>query len=528
MIGRTPLFRRLLDSLRSAGDAPKTSESKRGARVDRRQALKAGAAAVAIGGCAIEGEETARTWQPLRAVDANIGVVGAGIAGIACAYELARAGARATVHEAGDRIGGRIWSSTDAAWLGQSIERGGELIDTGHKTMLGWARMLGLEVEEVTKPALPTLYHLDGALVSEASLVDEYRVLVDAMREDLRTIGAPTAAAHTPAERALDLVSLEEWLVRKRAPSKIAKLLRIAYTIEYGVAPSAMSCLSFLLFAKASRQSKLRLFGNFSDERYHVIGGNQQIPIGLAARLPGPIALGRRLTAVRKLSDGRIELTFVEGGRTVTARHDAVVLAIPFHLLRGVTFDRSVGLPAGKSAAIAKVVYGANSKLMLGFRGRPWIEQGSSGASYSDRPYLQATWETNPKRANDTRSVITDYTGDALARALSPTRAQQHAADFLRDFDVVLPGAAARARRDDRGRYVCHLEQWSTNPLAQGGYTANQPGYFTEIAGHEATPVGNVYFAGETTDSFYSWQGFMEGGALSGLRAAREIVRDFG
>jgi monoamine oxidase len=38
--------------------------------------------------------------------------------------------------------------------------------------------------------------------------------------------------------------------------------------------------------------------------------------------------------------------------------------------------------------------------------------------------------------------------------------------------------------------------------------------------------VGNLYFGGEMTDSFYSWQGFMEGGALSGLRAAAEILRD--
>jgi monoamine oxidase len=98
---------------------------------------------------------------------------------------------------------------------------------------------------------------------------------------------------------------------------------------------------------------------------------------------------------------------------------------------------------------------------------------------------------------------------------------------FLDELDVVHPGIKARARTNARGAYVCHLEHWPTNPFAQGGYTANQPGYFTELAGHEATPVGNLYFAGETTDSFYSWQGFMEGAALSGLRVAGEISSDF-
>ena len=54
----------------------------------------------------------------------------------------------------------------------------------------------------------------------------------------------------------------------------------------------------------------------------------------------------------------------------------------------------------------------------------------------------------------------------------------------------------------------------------------NHPGYFTTIADNEAKPVGNLYFAGEHTSSFYEFQGFMEGAALSGIRAAREILQD--
>ena len=110
---------------------------------------------------------------------------------------------------------------------------------------------------------------------------------------------------------------------------------------------------------------------------------------------------------------------------------------------------------------------------------------------------------------------------------LSTSRSADDADRFLADLETIFPGASASARRDRRGRLVHHLEHWPSNPLSQGAYTANPPGYFTRIAGHEATPQMNMYFAGETTDSFYSWQGFMEGGALSGVRAAAEIGRDF-
>jgi monoamine oxidase len=36
--------------------------------------------------------------------------------------------------------------------------------------------------------------------------------------------------------------------------------------------------------------------------------------------------------------------------------------------------------------------------------------------------------------------------------------------------------------------------------------------------------VGNIYFAGEHTDSFYEWQGFMEGALRSGIAAAKAIL----
>ncbi|HVM69351.1 MAG TPA: NAD(P)/FAD-dependent oxidoreductase [Gaiellaceae bacterium] len=521
-----------------AGDAIAAAEE---ARLRRRDVLRGGAALLAtlaapkvLGACAADVEPVdgprGSTRAPLRRINVDVGIVGAGIAGLACANELRRAGVTATLHEAAERVGGRVWSmggsfAGPVDWRGQVIERGGELIDTGHKTMIGYARELGLSLEEVTKPKRETFYHFGGERIPEHVFVDEYRALVDAMRDDLRVIAAPTADAFTPQEEALDRMSLAEWLETRGAAPRIKALLSVAYEIEYGVSTAEQSALAFLLFAKASRQSKLRLFGNFSDERYHVIGGNQQIPAGLAARMPGQIRHGRRLVAARKLSDGRVELTFVEGKKAVTATHDAVVFAIPFPLLREVSLE-GLGLPDWKKGAIARSLYGANTKLMVGFDGQPWIEQGGNGSTYSDMPALQATWETNPSLGDASRAVITDYTGGALARSVASSKAQVECERFLSAFDRIVPGAKARARAE-RGKFVCHVENWQENTLARGGYTANQPGYFTTLEGLEGRAVGNLYFAGETTDSFYSWQGFMEGGALSGLRVAAEIGRDF-
>jgi monoamine oxidase len=58
----------------------------------------------------------------------------------------------------------------------------------------------------------------------------------------------------------------------------------------------------------------------------------------------------------------------------------------------------------------------------------------------------------------------------------------------------------------------------------RGSYTCYTPGQFTGIAGLEGQPAGRLLFAGEHADSFYSWQGFMEGACLSGIAAAGQIL----
>jgi monoamine oxidase len=405
-------------------------------------------------------------------------------------------------------------------------ERGGEFIDNLHKTLLGYAKRFRLELEDVEKePPGEVFYFFNGQHFPESAVVEEFRDLVSAMRDDLRTVGQPTADNHTDAEVALDVTNLRDYLATRGAGTIVSKAIEEAYIAEYGLEIDQQSCLSFLLFIHADRRSKFRPFGVFSDERYHIIGGNEQIVMGLRNRLEGQIQLGMRLVRARKNARGEIELAFKNGSRTVSTTYDAVVFAIPFSTLREVELDVSLGLPAWKLFAISELRYGTNAKMMVGFDGRPWLAQGSNGASYSDLPHHQTTWETNPTKATDLHAVLTDYSGGNRGASLNPQQVQMEAMLFLSDLDRVYPGALAAASRP-AGNLRVHLEHWPSNPFVQGSYTCNHPGYFTTIADNEAKPVGNLYFAGEHTSSFYEFQGFMEGASLSGIRAAREILQD--
>lgn len=463
-----------------------------------------------------------RTLAAPSSVDAKIAIVGAGLAGLACGYELQQKGIKATLYEASERTGGRCYS-LGGVFPGQVAERGGEFIDNLHKTMLGYVREFKLELEDLSKEPGEVFYYFNGQRYSELAVVDEFRSFVNVMRNDLRQIKQPTANNFTDAERILDFTNLQDYLSSRGAGNLIKHVLTSAYIGEYGRELEEQSCINLLLFINADKRSKFRPFGVFSDERYHIVGGNQQIVDHLTNRLTGEIKYGKKLIAARKDSAGKVELIF---NNSPSEKFDAVVFAIPFSILKNVDLH-GLQLPQWKLTAINNLVYGTNSKLMVGFNNRSWATLGSNGSAYANLPFIQGTWETNPSKATYNQAVLTNYTGGSLGAGLNPKSLRKETANFLKDLNFIFPGAESSAVQIKRNEYLAHLENWLLNPLTQGSYTCNQPGYFTTIAGNEGTAVDNLYFAGEHTNSFYEWQGFMEGAAVSGVEVAKQIVRDF-
>src|SRR5262245_3539581 len=101
--------------------------------------------------------------------------------------------------------------------------------------MIGYAPEFGLTLEAVTRGRGEVFYHVFGQRHSEAEVVDEFRAFVDAMRDDLRTLGSPTADDFTPADAALDRTNLHEYLETRGAGKLIKAVVDVAYTIEYGL-----------------------------------------------------------------------------------------------------------------------------------------------------------------------------------------------------------------------------------------------------------------------------------------------------
>lgn len=491
-------------------------ESAQASEISRRDLLKSvGLAALAVSPVGA----MARTISS----GPRIAVIGGGLSGLACADRLRAKGFSCTVYEGNSRLGGRCFSNRSLV-PGMAVENGGELIDTGHKAMLAYANEFSLPIESYIKMRGHESYYFMGQHWTEEEVVNEFRTIVERMQPDLHSISwAASFYSSSEGDRYLDGIDLETYFAtRCDGFPLIRAVLDEAYVAEYGLETYQQSSLNFVGFMRLNKRSKFEPFG-VSDERYHVRNGNDGITSGIASRLPGAIETGAMLTKLAKNASGQYLMYF--NGGSVPEIADTVVLAIPFTTLRRVALDPSLGLSDDKLRAINTLGYGTNAKTMVVFDGRPWDElYGSGGGVYSDLANIQNSWETN--RANATlNGVITDYASGARGASLKVQKLQNQVGAFLTDFDRVLPGMKARATKSG-GKYVAHLEHWPSSQYSLGSYTCYMPGQFTSVAGLESEPAGQLRFAGEHADSFYSWQGYMEGACLAGHRAAEEVLAD--
>src|SRR5437868_5630180 len=84
-------------------------------------------------------------------------VAGAGLAGLAVAHELARAGAAVTIIDARTCAGGRVRTIRDFA-DGQHGEGGGEFIESEHKETVALCDAFGLRLVRVLKSGFTHRY----------------------------------------------------------------------------------------------------------------------------------------------------------------------------------------------------------------------------------------------------------------------------------------------------------------------------------------------------------------------------------
>jgi monoamine oxidase len=522
-MAHTPLFEKLAHAVRVAGESVTTGrpvdailEHQALDRMSRREFLQAGAMA----GAALTGlPEVVRRIRVIAAP--RVAIVGAGLAGLTCAYRLRQAGVIATVYEGNTRLGGRCWSLRGAFDQGQIAEHGGELIDQYHKEIRNLAQELGLDLENLLaaeQNGTEPFYYFDGRRQTFAETTDAVKQIWQVMHADLSAASYPTTYnSFTAAGFALDHMSILDW-INSRVPgghdSPLGQLLDVAYNIEFGAEVADQSSLNLLYLLGFSGQGQFRIFGT-SNEKYHVRGGNDQIVARLAQAVDGQIETDAALAAIERNSDGRYTLTFGSGRSTRSITVEQVVLALPFSKLREVDW-RKAGFAEPKTLAIKEYPVGANAKLQLQFTDRHWRGLGNNGDSYADTGY-QDTWEVT-RAQGGTAGILVNYTGGDTTRSLKGFAPEQLAQRFLGQIQPVLPGL------DKKWNGKVSFDYWPSNPWIKGAYSYWRVGQYTRFAGSEYERSGTCHFCGEHTS--IDSQGYLNGAVETGQRAAADVLAD--
>jgi monoamine oxidase len=447
----------------------------------------------------------------------RIAIVGAGVAGLNAAYKLQKAGLTAKVFEGANRTGGRMFTATDLLGAGLTTELGGEFIDSGHAEMLALMTEFGLESVDTVGPGTeklkPETYFINGRHYTQAQAAAAFVPLAKRIAEDYDSMGEVVNYETEGGGSAFDKQSIDEYLTGIGATGWMREMLEAAYVTEYGLELGEQSALNFLFLigtGDLTDASACAVLGE-SDERYKVRGGNQRIVDELAKRVQPQIQMLHRLEAIRSKGQG-YTLTFQHEGRAVDEDADLVILTLPFSMLREVKID--VDLPAVKRKAIAELGYGANAKVMVGFKSRPWERRGYAGNVYSDETF-QLAW-ANSYLQPGAEGGLTLYSGGKLAHEAGQGPAEEVALRLLRGIERAYPGTLAQ-RNGKVSRF-----HWPTYPWTKGAYACYKPGQWTTIAGAEGLPVGNLFFAGEHCS--YDFQGYMNGGAQTGADAAKAAM----
>ena len=393
-------------------------------------------------------------------------VVGAGLAGLVAADELARGGAEVVVLEARSRVGGRVWSQTLPN--GAVVEMGAEYVLPGNTAVLELVDRFGL------------------------GLWDK------GMRYGRRDPRGGIGTTHEELAAAMETVEAE--LAAGTHGDASAEGFLDSIDIPVGAREAILARVEISCASTADRVAAADLTGvaHIDDEPSpSIAGGNQRLPLALAAELGAAVHLDDAVTSIRWDESVRVS------SRSGEVEADVCVVAVPAAVLDRIAFEPA--LPEPVRRALKLVEYGHAAKLFVPLR---VPAPPSAVMNVSERYWA---W-TATGDGDEPQPVVSAFAGSAPALErldvdAGPSRWLDSLERLRGDLELDPNGAV--------------LSTWDDDPWVRAAYSTTPP---PEVEAATRTSTGPLAFAGEHTAGDH--HGLVEGAIRSGRRAARSLVRE--
>lgn len=422
-------------------------------------------------------------------------VIGAGIAGLAAAGELARHGWSVRLLEARDRTGGRLLSATGRGWP-HPVELGAEFIHGGNRPLRALLRQAGLGARPVNSNMW---WHHEGGL----SLIPDFW-------SRIRRVTARIPARNRGR-------SFRQFLREDgRSLSAEDRHLAETYVASFNAAPPGRLSAHAMRVAHAGADTPdLKMEGPYD-----------ALAVMLQRSWPrGRVDLRLRseVTAIRWHAGAVTVVTRTPGRHGEKHHATAVVITLPLGVLQAHTVDFDPPLRE-KQRIIARMGWGQVTRVVLRFRPGFWsapflppaLAAGSGrGFGFVNAPEEQIPvwWALAPPAP-----VLTGWAGGPAAAPLGQLRPAAIRDAALRSLAAIFKTPATTLRR---ALADWRMHDWTRDPFARGAYSFVAAGA-EDAAPQLAEPVEDtLFFAGEATSVD---TGTVHGALASGLRAAHEVT----
>ncbi len=437
-------------------------------------------------------------------------IVGAGIAGLSAAAQLAQSGVPAIVLEARNRIGGRIFTHQDPASR-VPIELGAEFIHGLPPEIWDPLRQSKAEISEVSGDS----WCESAGKLSSCDFFSEVDSLLESMDDS-----EPDESFLAYLDRRFPNTKHDDRLEE-------AKRRATAYVSGFNAADPSLVGVHWLVQGMRAEEK------NQGDRAFRSRNGYIDLLDHYERQLSSLNVKILTETVAKKIAwkTGLVEITASNPQGTSVFESSRVLVTLPVSLLKLGSVEFAPAMPPEKLAALDKIEMGKVIRIVLRFRERFWDSIRADGGRsakkkkslsdmsflFSDDEILPTWWTTMPVK----EPLITGWAPFRGAEALSGKNESQITSQALQTLSRLLGVSLPNLEHWLAAAYV---HNWQVDPFSRGAYSYGKVGADGAQQALGAPVENTLFFAGEATDTTGN-NGTVHGAIASGRRAAAEIIR---